>query len=281
MYVMQLFLALAALASSAVGANIGRTGNLLRTPGGGLIRKMQFDQRLLICNAYPSKSSVVVRKNVAEVLADSGHALSFKQCRYVSERVQPGDKLDFSVQGSGISGTFEVGELPKTDAVLLLVLERRDDRTPLVTFSSLAFPQSGGEDAQLAVIDAFRGNATMPHLKMEDHITGEEKQTVSKRVEQLAFNRVYAIEQGAYDASVADHEREPEAQTKLERSTTKALKLEKGQNYVVLRTGDDSTGESLTVFPELMSGASRAAFFFATRLVVAAALLQGAASFHW
>lgn len=264
------------LACSAFGANFGRAGNLLRTPSGGLIRKMQFDQRLLICNAYPSKSSVVVRKNVAEVLADSGHAFGFKQCRYVSERVQPGDKLDFSVQGSGISGTFEVGELPNTDAVLLLVLERRDAETPLVTFSSLAFPQtSGGEDAQLAVIDAFRGNATMPHLKMEDHITGEEKQTVSKRVEQLAFNRVYAIEQGAYDASVADHEREPEAEAKLERSTVKALKLAKGQNYVVLRTGDDSVGESLTVFPEpTFSNAGRQSVFLAAFLAIASLFWQ-------
>lgn len=275
MNMMQLALSFV-LACSALGANFGRSGNLLRTPSGGLIRKMQFDQRLLICNAYPSKSSVVVRKNVADVLADSGHALGFKQCRYISERVQPGDKLDFAVQGSGISGTFEVGELPNTDAVLLLVFERRDDKTPLVTFSSLAFPQtSGNEDAQLAVIDAFRGNSSMPHLKMEDHITGEEKQTVSKRVEQLAFNRVYAIEQGAYDASVAEHEREPEEEKKLERSTVKALKLVKGQNYVVMRTGDDSTGESLTVFPELLnSGAGRQSVLLAALLAVAAALQQ-------
>lgn len=273
MNAMQLSLTLVLLCS-ALGANVGRAGNLLRTPAGGLIRKMQFDQRLLICNAYPSGSSVVVRKNAAEPLADSGHGLGFKQCRYVSERVQSGDKLEFSVQGSGISGTFEVGELPKTDAVLLLVLERRDAHTPLVTFSSLAFPQtSGGEEAQLAVIDAFRGNATAPHLKMEDHITGEEKQTVSKRVEQLAFNRVYAVEQGAYDASVADRERDAESEAKLERSTARALKLEKGQNYVVLRTGDDSVGESLTVFPEpTFSGVGRTGMSLAAFLSIALAL---------
>jgi len=275
MLALQLLFALA-LSCSAFGVNIGSAGtNLLRTPAGGLIRKMQFNQSLLICNAYPSKSSVVVRKNAATLLADSSHALAFKQCHYVSERVQPGDKLDFAVQGSGVSGAFEVGDLPKTDAVLLLVLERRDGDTPLVTFSSLAFPQrSGGDEAQLAVIDAFRGNPSVPHLKMEDHITGAEKQTVSKRVEQLAFNRVYAIEQGLYDASVADHEREPAAQATLERLTTKNLKLEKGQNYVVLRTGDDSTGESLTVFPELMSKARRVRAFCLTFLVVCLALLQ-------
>ena len=30
----------------------------------------------------------------------------------------------------------------------------------------------------------------------------KEKQTVSKRIEQLNFNRVYAVEEGNYDASL-------------------------------------------------------------------------------
>eukprot|EP00971_Amphidinium_carterae_P203965 4047637-Amphidinium_carterae.1 len=43
-------------------------------------------------------------------------------------------------------GTFEIGELPQTDSVLLLVLERRDARTSLVGFQSFAFPIHGEDE---------------------------------------------------------------------------------------------------------------------------------------
>lgn len=185
-----------------------------------------------------------VRKNDHENLVDEAHGIPFRECRYVASRLQPHDKMDLAVKNLNIHGTFEVEDLPSSDAVLLLVLERHTGSS-LVSFQSFAFPASrNNKEAQLAVIDAFKASGTgsvtvKARLKMEDHIKAKEKQTVSRRVEQLSFNRVYAIEEGTYDASVGDAERH-------------VLKLEKNQNYVVLRTGDAELGaaQSLVVFPD-------------------------------
>merc|ERR1712217_141284 len=83
---------------------------------------------------------------------------------------------------------------------------------------------------------------------MEDHISGKEAQTVSKRIEQLNFNHVYAIEEGSYDATIKDRVNE-----NLEVRSRKVLKLKKNQNYVILRTGEEGHfEESLMVFPDDM-----------------------------
>lgn len=206
-----------------------------------------------ICNAYPSDSNLVVTKNSQETIADAEHKLQFGQCRYVPSHVAAQDKLEFSLTDIQIHGDFEVGSLPTSDAVLLLVLEKRSSGSPVVSFKSFAFPTERdptSNEAQLAVIDAFRGNSSAPHLKMEDHISGKPKATLSKRVEQLSFNRVYAIEEGLYDASVLEHPGETVGQANT--TAKHVLKLVKGQNYVLLRTGDDSLGkpQALVVYPD-------------------------------
>lgn len=204
------------------------------------MRPIRFDQQLIICNAYPSTSPMTIRRNGHEVLAEGKNALPFRRCRTIRSHVQPHDKLDLMLRDSEIHGAFEVGTLPTSDAVLLLVLEKRPEGSASVSFKSYAFPTGGGKrDAQLAVIDAFKSNATAPNLRMEDHMTGKEEKTVSKRVEQLSFNRVYSVEEGAYDASVGG------------RSAKRLLKLERSHNYVVLRTGEEGRfPESLVLFPE-------------------------------
>jgi len=238
-----------------------------------VVKPFKFDQQLLLCNSYPSDSPMVVKKNGQEMLADEGHPIAFRECRYVEGRVQAHDKLDLAVAGLEVHGTFEVGDLPTTDAVLLLVAEKRS-RSTLVGFQSFALPvSSNSKDAQLAVIDAFTGNASAAHLKVEDHITGKEEQTVSKRIEQLNFNRVYSVEEGTYDASVAELPREGV----LAQSTKKVLKLTKHQNYVVLRTGDaEHFPESLVVFPADTHSAGvrpSAPLAFITALLAALAVL--------
>lgn len=224
---------------------------------------LKFNQRLLLCNAYPSKDSLIITKNDKESLADDKHKLGYKGCRYADTVVQQNDKLDFMLQNQGLHATFEISELPTSDAVLLLVFEKKESGSSRVSFQSFAFPTShdkSSTEAQLAVIDAFRGNSSAPHLKMEDHIAGKEKQTVSKRVEQLSFNRVYAIEEGSYDASVV--ERLTDHTSEVVPGSKHTMKLSKNQNYVVLRTGDEQSGEvqSLVVFPEaeFKSAGSRA-----------------------
>lgn len=210
----------------------------LRPMDDSMVKPFRFDQQLIVCNAYPSLSAMTITKNGREMLANESRPLHFRECRKVQSRVQPHDKLDLLLTDLEIHGTFEVGALPASDAVLLLVLQKRD-KSRLVSFQSFAFPAgSDSRTAQLAVIDAYKGNSSTAHLRMEDHLTGKEEHAVSKRVEQLTFNRVYSVEEGDYDASVTDQK------------ARKLLKLTKHQNYVILRTGEEGRfPESLVLYP--------------------------------
>jgi len=261
---------LAVLLSSVVGDDVKMQSKSLRptdakgsSSQAGVVQPMEFNQKLLICNAYPSDSPVTIKKNAEVMIADDKTAINYKDCRYISSHVLAHDKLDFVLKDTGIEGTFEVGELPAGDAVLLLVLEKRDAKTPLVTFQSFAFPPtSNSKDAQLAAIDTFRAKDSMkaPHLKMADHMTGKEAQTVSKRVEELNFNRVYAIEEGSYDASVMDRALELAGQKKGEDDTRETFAMRGGENYVMLRVGDgEKFPQSLVFFPNNLhhSGAAQ------------------------
>jgi len=237
-----------------------------RTSSKGVVVPLRFKQQLLVCNAYPSDSPVVIRRNARESMVNAEHALGFKECRYMNNQVQKRDRIHFSLRDVEVEGTFEVGDLPSTDALLLLVLEKRP-ATPKVSFQSFAFPSGAdAKDAQLAVINTFTGNASSPHLKMQDHIAEKEKQTITKRTEKLNFNRVYSVEAGGYDVSITDEHRAGLSDTALEAFTRKSLNLARNSNYVIIRTGGDNFKESLVVFPECPSpsGSIRFETFFAT-----------------
>jgi len=228
----------AALFAAADGAQINAASKYLRPAVGeeNLVEPIRFDQQLLVCNAYPSKSSIAVLKNGHESLAGGSDAVPFRECRYMQGQLQKKDQLDFSVEDVDMHGTFEVGELPSSDAILLLVVEKRA-HSPMVSFQSFAFPSSSeGKEAQIAVINALEGGSAVPKLTMEDHIEAKQEQTVSKRVEQLSFNRVYSVEEGSYDASIATDSKQ-------------VVRLAKNKNYVLLRTGGNGFDESLLVFP--------------------------------
>jgi len=220
----------------------------------GVIVPLKFKQQLLVCNAYPSDSPVVMQKNGRESVVTADKPLRFQECRYLDAHVQSRDRLDVALPEADIQSTFEVGSLPSTDALLLLVLER-DARSPKVVFQSFAFPAHGAgrKDAQLAVINAFEGsagNSSAPHLKVQDHIQKKEKETVAKRVETLNFNRVYTVEEGGYDVSITDPHRAGANDQELEHRTAKSLQLKQSSNYVILRTGGGKYKESLVVFPD-------------------------------
>jgi hypothetical protein len=275
-------LALFGSAQATVVRKALRPADAPAKPVGDMVTPLRFDQRLLVCNAYPSKSPVIVKKNEKEMLVDEENPIAYKECRYINSQVEQHDRLDLSLRDVEMHGTFEVGELPNSDAVLLLVLDKREN-SPLVGFQSFAFPsRPDAKDAQLAVIDTFKGNSSAPHLKMEDHINEKEKKTVSKRVEQLNFNRVYSVEEGEYEASVADKTRSkiPEDETHLEQATKKALHLAKSTNYVVLRVGGSSPEypESIVVYPETpmgKSGSTRMALSWAAVAAATVATFMG------
>mmetsp|Transcript_124273 Transcript_124273/g.247694 ORF Transcript_124273/g.247694 Transcript_124273/m.247694 type:complete len:277 (-) Transcript_124273:44-874(-) len=231
----------------------------------GVVKPFHFEQKLILCNAYPSAKSFAVSKNGEEKLTNASSPLRFKECRHFQSRLHTRDKLDVTLLGAEIHGAFQVAELPASDSVLLLVLQRHKT-SHMVAFQSLAFP-SGTEtqEAQLAVIDAYQGTETGSRFQMEDHITGKEGHGASKRIEQLSFNRVYSIEEGEYDTSVTDQ------------SEKKVLLLKKSRNYVILRTGEEGTfPESLSIFPEdpVKSAASALHGFLVLALPVLVLVLQ-------
>jgi len=252
-------LILAPLLAAAVQQH--RSQRTTRFAHRGVIVPLKFKQQLLVCNAYPSDSAVVMQKNGREAVVTADKPLRFQECRYMSTHVEARDRLNVALPDADVQGTFEVGSLPSTDALLLLVLERTEGSSK-VHFQSFAFPSHGAgrKDAQLAVINAFEGsagNSSAPHLKMQDHINEKEKQTVAKRVERLNFNRVYTVEEGGYDVSITDQHREGANDQELEQHTAKRLQLKQSSNYVILRTGGGHYKESLMVFPDdpLPSGA--------------------------
>jgi len=200
---------------------------------GSLVKPLKFNQPLLLCNAYPATSAVQVQSN-GKPLLDS---LAFQQCRYTNTNVLPKDKIDFMLTDAGIEGTFEVGELPQTDSVLLLVLQKRDNHSPLMAFQSFAFPSnSASAEAHVAVIDASAG-AHKAHLQIAD----KPAQGDVRRVEELSFNRVYALEQGSYDISVLDQGSD---------SPKQMVQLLGQRDYVLMRTGGEEIGaKNLVAFP--------------------------------
>jgi len=221
-----------------------------------VVQPLSFEQQLLVCNAYAGGSPMSLKQNGHGPQAADQRDIKFQECRQISSRVRSKDKLDFVFGNSAIQASFQIGELPDNDALLLLVVEKRDNVSPLVSFKSFAFPShADGKNAQLAVIDTFKGKSSRPHLRMEDHVNSKEKKTISKRVEQLSFNRIYAIEEGNYEASIADHALDDEVAhgAKNEKTT---FHLAKRHNYVILRTGDGNLHQSLVVYPNLPKSAA-------------------------
>merc|ERR1719387_3518879 len=188
--------------------------------------------------------------------------LGFQQCKYADGNVLAKDKLDFSIADAGIEGTFEVGDLPQTDSVLLLVLQKRDEKSPLMAFQSFAFPtNTGSKEAHVAIIDATAGSSKA-HLQIAD----KPKQGEKKHSEELSFNRVYALDEGSYDVSMIEQGKE---------TPREAIQLLGAKDYVLLRTGGQELGVGgLVAFPkeELHKSAARPAALAAVMATVTAVL---------
>jgi len=237
---MKLCLLLAAtlpLSSAHLGVH-----NNLRLESSSVVAPIKFNQRLLLCNAYPSQKPVAVAKNGQRMnfAVEFSRGLGFDECAYAPADVLAKDKLDFTLEESGIQGTFEVGDLPESDAVLLLVLQRRDEKSPLMSFQSFAFPMnSGADEAHLAVIDASVG-LSKAHLKVQD-LAKTHTPKKESRPEELGFNRIYALEPGAYSFSIQGEAKEENYQE---------ASLEGKHDYVVIRTGKDGR-DHLVTFPQI------------------------------
>lgn len=192
---------------------------------------LAFKQTLRICNAYPfSAGGVSVLENV----------ISYKNCADIDHSLTEGDQIDFH-SGSDISvlvGSFEVSELPKNDALLLLVLQPHDDISTGVKFQSHIF--SNSDDAQVALLDAYAG----PILQGTDNmITIADKKIENpkyeQRKEELNFNTVVAVNNGDYEVYV-----------KGDRMSKKYLHAHRGTKYSIVRVGVASSEADKIAYPE-------------------------------
>jgi len=218
-------------------AGVASSNNLKNLRHEGLVRALEFSHRLRVCNAYPNSAPLEVYRGNAERLTGDG-AMPYKSCKDLPASLKSGDRLEFKV-GETSAGSFSVENLPDNDAVMMLVVTRHDTASTAMSFESHVFGNM--ENAQVAIIDAYKGKArASPHIR-------DQKSAKGKRNEELRFDSVVAVNQGAYDVELDG----PEGGL-LSKHGLVALNRE---SYVVLRTGVESKNgqsfpEELVVFPQ-------------------------------
>jgi len=202
----------------------------------GFVQALEFKHTLRVCNAYPVAGGLDVFRGKDKLTSDGD--MPYKGCQEFSAPLRSGDKLEFKV-GDATAGTFAVSDLPSNDAVLLLVIHRHDTLSTAVSFESHVF--SNLQNAQVAVLDAYKGAAkSTPRIMERGHKN-------STRSEELRFDSVVAVSQGAYDVVLQGQDGQSKAQSELV-----ALNRE---SYVVLRTGLEAKNgpsypEEVVVFPQ-------------------------------
>jgi uncharacterized protein (DUF2141 family) len=158
--------------------------------------------------------------------------MRYKECREFSPELKAGTKLKFKVAGKA-AGAFAVSELPSADAVLLLVVYRRDEATEAVAFESHVFTKL--INAQIAVLDAYRGSGKSS-ARIQD--TREAK---TKRSEDLRYDSVVALNPGIYEVVLQTDNGDSKASQELV-----ALNRE---SYVIVRCGVEPH-DGTPVYPE-------------------------------
>lgn len=206
----------------------------------GFMHAIEFKYQLRVCNAYPDKSAIEVVQG-KESLTD-GSPLAYKSCRDFSPQLKAGDRLDFKI-GDTSAGTFLISKLPDINAVLLLVIHRRDAGNMAAAFQSHVF--SSMDNAQLAVIDTYGGEGDgqvqISTMKAPDPAAGNG--APARINETLPFSSVVEINRGKYEVELAGKDGEAKAKAQL-------IALDK-QSYVLLRTGLGSAfPQELVVFPQ-------------------------------
>eukprot|EP00419_Tripos_fusus_P001780 CAMPEP_0172689530 /NCGR_PEP_ID=MMETSP1074-20121228/23221_1 /TAXON_ID=2916 /ORGANISM="Ceratium fusus, Strain PA161109" /LENGTH=194 /DNA_ID=CAMNT_0013509355 /DNA_START=234 /DNA_END=818 /DNA_ORIENTATION=+ len=165
--------------------------------------------------------------------------MPYKTCNEFVTQLKPGDKLEFKI-GDGNGGTFSVSDLPNNNAVLFVVIHRHDTLSTAVAFESHVFASL--QNAQLAVIDTYRGTAKSEPLIMDSPGGGN-----TSRSEELRFESVVAINPGLYDVALVGSDGKTKARN--------SLVARNRESYTVLRTGLEakqgpSYPQELVVYPQ-------------------------------
>lgn len=205
---------------------------------GSFVRRVEFEHRLRVCNAYPLTAAMDVHVGSKKLTGDK--PLAYKACSDFKTALNPGDKLDFKV-GDTTTATFSISGLPSNDATLLLVIRRHDAQSTSVAFDSHVYGNLAS--AQVAVIDTYKGKAVATPRIQDSTVTKG-----SSRSEELRYDSVVAVNQGAYTVALDDNSGKQIAKGGL-------VALNK-ECYVVMRTGveaapgQQSFPEELVVFPQ-------------------------------
>lgn len=207
----------------AAWAVTGATGHAkLRLQGERATQLQKGPQhRLRVCNAYPYMTSLNVfigKESGVHRITDP--AMPYKTCREFEEKINAGDKIDFRFQAAS-AGTFVVGDLPNTDATLMLVVYRHNTKTTAVAFESHVFANL--LNAQIAVLDTYKG-AAKSAIKIQDM-----EDATTSRSESLPLNSVVALNAGKYEVVLAGPDGTPKSRTNLT--------VENRQSCVVIRCG--------------------------------------------
>eukprot|EP00933_Yihiella_yeosuensis_P072368 TRINITY_DN80750_c0_g1_i1.p1 TRINITY_DN80750_c0_g1~~TRINITY_DN80750_c0_g1_i1.p1 ORF type:complete len:258 (+),score=52.42 TRINITY_DN80750_c0_g1_i1:158-931(+) len=194
----------------------------------------KFKQKLRVCNAFPSDAPLTVKHGSKDLTGS--HPLAFKDCKEYDANLRNGDKLHFNL-GQGANVGFSVTDMPKTDAVLLLVFYRHDVDSSAVSFESHVF--SSLQNSQLALIDTYKGKANSKAV-----VTAQEES--SPKMESLQYNSVVAVRPGMYEVALLDE--------KGDAKTSEKFAASAGESYVIIRTGVEASKgkvypEELIVYP--------------------------------
>lgn len=259
-------LAIFFLAQTAAGTSVASAHLRQKHVGSSFVSTLKFKVTLRICNAYPYGRAMDVYHGKEKLTEKS---LYYKQCGEFSPNLKEGDKLDFKV-GDNTAGTFSVNGLPQNDAVLVLVIHRHDTTSSAVSFESHMFANL--LNAQVAVIDAYKGNAVgIMRIQDRKSVSPEEK---AVRSEELRYDSVMAVNQGAYDVVLEDMKGETKAKHQLV-----ALNRE---SYLLIRCGVEAREapypQEIMVFPESPMSALGGAKAYSLFAAALATLLSVTAS---
>ncbi|CAE7248329.1 unnamed protein product [Symbiodinium natans] len=158
-----------------------------------VLKAADYQQQLRVCNAFPSEKSLDVVKGASLLTKEP---LQYLQCNSFDEPLKAGDNLEFK-SGNATAGVFTVYDVPKHDAIFVLVAHKRAALASQsgyeLDFLSHVFAPA--DTAQLAVIDAYNG----PESNMSISTVGGNE----SRSEQLSFGTATGINSGTYDIILA------------------------------------------------------------------------------
>lgn len=248
-------------------AQVAAASTQLRTQhaGASFISSLKFKLTLRVCNAYPYARPMDVYLGKERLTETS---MPYKKCGEFNPSLKAGDKLDFKV-GDSTAGTFSVNELPQNDAVLILVIHRHDPLSTAVSFESHVF--SSLLNAQVAVIDTYKGRASGVM-----HIQDMKSKDGAQRQEELRYDSVMAVNQGAYEIVLKGKDGETTAKHHLV-----AVNRE---SYLLIRCGVEAQQgpafpQELMVFPETPESALGGAKAYSLFAALLATLFSVVASF--